>query len=348
MVPTVTTPPARKILLRDWVFKPLVGLLAAVYHLLLDLVDLLMMPVQKWVGIRGIAYIFVLPNLLIFGLFILLPMVLNFYYAFTGGTQLFPQDRPFVGMQNFERLFDCENFLNPNTCHEDLFARSVTNTAGFVVMQVGLMVLLSLVTALALNRRIVARGLFRSVFFYPVLLSPVVVALIWKWILQQEGLLNAFLVSLGEEKIPFLLNPNWARFWVIVISVWAQMGFFTLILLAGLQAIPSELYEAAAIDGASSWSSFRAITLPLLMPTMMVVLVLSLIRAVQIFDQVYPFTGGGPGTATLYMVQYIYETAFAGRTKQYGLAAAASVVLASVLFLFTFLQLRLGRKFDVS
>jgi alpha-1,4-digalacturonate transport system permease protein len=253
-----------------------------------------------------------------------------------------------VGAQNFETLFDCENFLLPNTCRQDLFPRAVVNTIGFVSTQVGLMVIVSLVTALALNRRIVARGFFRSVFFYPVLLSPVVVALIWKWILQQDGLLNALLVSLGGERISFLLSGDWARFWVVLISVWAQMGFFTLILLAGLQSIPSELYEAASIDGADSWSSFRSITLPLLMPTLMVVLVLSLIRAVQVFDQVFAFTGGGPGTATLYMVQFIYDTGFSNQTKEYGLAAAASVVLGVALLIFTLLQLRLGRTSDVS
>jgi alpha-1,4-digalacturonate transport system permease protein len=324
------------------------SLWAAFANLIFDLFDMIMTPLQKRLGIQRMAYIFVLPNLLIFGIFILLPMVLNFYYAFTGGTELFPQNRPFIGARNFETLFDCQNFFAPNTCRQDLFARAAVNTTVFVVSQVAVMVGVSLATALTLNRRIVARGFFRSVFFYPVLLSPVVVALIWKWILQQDGLLNALLVSLGGERIAFLLSADWARFWVVAISVWAQMGFFTLILLAGLQSIPAELYEAASIDGANSWLSFRSITLPLLMPTMMVVLVLSLIRAVQVFDQVFAFTGGGPGTATMYMVQYIYDTGFSNQTKEYGLAAAASVVLAAALLIFTLIQLRLGRTSDVS
>jgi alpha-1,4-digalacturonate transport system permease protein len=126
------------------------------------------------------------------------------------------------------------------------------------------------------------------------------------------------------------------------------MGFFTLILLAGLQAIPSEFYEAASIDGASRWQTFWSVTLPLLMPTMLVVLVLALIRAVQVFDQVFPFTGGGPGTATQYMVQYIYTTGFANQTKEYGLAAAASLVMALFLLVLTAAQLRLGRRSGAS
>ena len=310
--------------------------------------DIIFGPLQNLIGIKGMAYFFVLPNLLIFGIFVLFPVVLNFYYAFTGGTNIFLSDRPFVGTDNFEQLFDCENFANPNSCNEDIFWRAMFNTAKFVVLQVGFMVLFSLITALALNRNIVAKAFFRSVFFYPVLLSPVVVALIWKWILQRNGLLNAFLVALGGDKIPFLLNPNWAFFWIIFISVWAHMGFYTLILLAGLQSIPKNLYEAGDIDGANAWQAFRHITMPLLMPTMLVVMVLSLIRAVQTFDEVFAFTGGGPGTATLLLVQYIYQTGFADEIKRFGLAASASVVLGSVLLVLTLLQLYFGRKSDAT
>ncbi|MBK8021317.1 MAG: sugar ABC transporter permease [Chloroflexi bacterium] len=307
-----------------------------------------MHPLQNLLGVRRMAYIFILPNLLVFGIFILFPMLLNFYYAFTGGTELFPQDRPFVGMDNLNQLFTCEDFLQPNSCREDLFWRAVLNTGTYVVSQVLLLVLMSLITALALNRNIRGRGFFRSVFFYPVLLSPVVVALIWRWILLPDGLLNALVVSLGGERVGFLREAAWAQLWVIIISVWAQMGFFTLILLAGLQAIPTEFYEAAGIDGATPWQSFWNITLPLLMPNLFVVLVLSLIRAVQVFDQVFAFTGGGPGTATTYMVQYVYTTGFANQTKEYGLAAAASLVMAAFLLVLTTIQLRLGRRGEIS
>jgi alpha-1,4-digalacturonate transport system permease protein len=330
------------------ILKPFIRLWDMFYQGLINLVDFVMHPLQDRVGIKGMAYIFVLPNLLIFGIFILLPMLLNFYYAFTGGTQLFPQNRPFVGTDNLNALFNCGDFMVPNSCQEDLFWRAVFNTLSYVIAQVSLMIFLSMITALALNRDIRGRGFFRSVFFYPVLLSPVVVALIWKWILQQNGLLNALIVSLGGERIQFMTNAQWAQIWVVLISLWAQMGFFTLILLAGLQAIPHEFYEAASIDGANRWKSFWNITLPLLMPTMFVVILLSLIRAVQIFDQVFPFTSGGPGTATLYIVQYIFQTGFSNQTKEYGLAAAASLVMAAFLLILTLLQLRAGRASEVS
>ncbi|MBU0491159.1 MAG: sugar ABC transporter permease [Chloroflexi bacterium] len=312
----------------------------------LGLADLIILPIQNIIGTQRMAYFFILPNLLIFSVFILLPMLLNFYYGFTSGDSILLENRPFVGTSNLESLLYCTDYLDLNSCSRDLFWRSVSNTAGFVVGQVIAMVGISLITALVLNRKIVGRGFFRSVFFYPVLLSPVVVALIWKWILQHEyGLLNALIVNVGLEKIPFLLDANWARFWVIAVSVWAQMGFYTLILLAGLQGIPTTLYEAARMDGANAWQTLRSITLPLLMPTMTVVLVLSVIRAVQVFDQVYVLTNGGPGTATLYIVQYIYRTGFEHR--EYGMAAAASLVLAAALLVLTAGQLLLDRRQDV-
>ena len=312
--------------------------LSSISNFTIDRVDIVFTALQRVVGLRGMPYIFVLPNLLIFGIFILFPMLLNFVYAFTGGTEFFPDQRPWVGTANFEQLLDCENFLDPNTCREDLFWRAVFNTGRYVILQVGLMVLVSLATALVLNQKIKARGFFRSVYFYPVLLSPIVVALIWKWILQENGLLNGIIISLGYEKLPFLVDAQWARFWVVIISVWAFMGFYTLILLAGLQSIPSDLYEAASIDGANKWNSFVNITMPLLMPQMVVVLVLSLIRAVQIFDVVFAFTGGGPGTATLYLVQYIYSKGFSSPSKQFGLAAAASLFMAGVLVVLILVQ----------
>ena len=312
--------------------------------LLVTAVDLVLSPIQRRVGVDKMGYLFILPNLLIFGIFVLFPMLLNIYYSMTSGNNLYLQDRPFIGLGNFANLFDCGDFLSPNSCQEDLFWRGIFNTIQFVVFQVSGIVLFSLITALVLNRNIVARGFFRSVFFYPVLLSPVVVALIWKWVLQYEGALNAIVEILGGESARWLLDLNWSMFWVVFVSVWALMGFYTLILLAGLQSIPPELYEASSIDGANGWQDFRFVTMPLLMPTMFVVLVLSLIRAVQMFDQIYVLTGGGPGTRTQLLVQYIYTTGFSNQIQLFGLSAAASMVLGVTLLALTLLQLRLGNQ----
>ena len=190
------------------------------------------------------------------------------------------------------------------------------------------------------NGRILARGFFRAVFFFPVLLSPVVVALIWKWILQRDGLLNGVITAFGGTPTLWLAESGPAFFWVVFVSIWAHMGFYTLILLAGLQAIPADLYEAAQLDRASPWRTLTRITLPLLMPNMLVVLVLAAIKAVQTFDEVFVLTGGGPGSATTFIVQFIYQTGFQEQVRLYGLAAAGSLLLAVALIILTLIQLK--------
>ena len=309
----------------------------------MNLLEAPMRLAQKHLRGGRIGWVFVTPNLSVFGLFTFLPIVIDLIYAVTGGNQLFPAQRPYVGTANFQALLACRNYLDPNTCTRDLFWHGIYNTAEFVLLQVGFMVGLSLATALALNRPGRARGFFRAVFFYPVLLSPVVVALIWKWVLQRYGVLNAGLGALGLAPHDWLLNSSTAFFWSVFVSIWAHMGFYTLILLAGLQAIPRDVYEAAAMDATPPWRRFRRVTLPLLMPSLLVVLVLALIRAVQIFDEVYVLTGGGPGTSTTFLVQFIYQTGFAQQVREYGMAAAASLLLAAVLMALTVLQLRVTR-----
>ncbi len=311
---------------------------------IMRLIEIPFLGLQRLLGINRLAWAFLLPNLVLFGLFAFLPVIVNVFYATTGSDNVLLVDRPYVGARNFANLMDCSNYLDPNSCREDKFWRAVWNTTWFVTLQVGIMVGFSLLTAIILNRDIRARGFFRSVFFFPVLLSPVVVALIWKWILQREGVLNAFLDWTGIGGINWLVDAQWAFGWSVFISVWAHMGFYTLILLAGLQAIPRDVYEAATMDKASPWRSFRRITLPLLSPTMLVVLVLALIKGVQTFDEIYAFTGGGPGTATTFIIQYIYEEGFAGAPRLFGLAAAASLLVAGVLVVLTLVQLWINRR----
>ena len=294
---------------------------------------------QRRLGAGGVAAAFLAPNMLVFGVFVLFPMLLNVLYSFTGGGALFLDERVFVGALQYETLLDCESYLDPTSCREDRFWRAVGNTGFFVAVQVVALILVSLITALVLNREMRARGFWRAVFFFPVLLSPVVVALIWKWILQRNGLLNAMLAGLGIDPVLWLVERHWAMFWAIFVAVWAHLGFYTLILLAGLQAIPSDLYEAAEMDGTPRWRVLTRITLPLLWPNLAVVILLALIRAVQVFDEVFVLTGGGPGTATLFLVQYIYETGLAQQVRNLGLASAASILMALVLIVLTLVQL---------
>lgn len=324
--------------------KSLTSLVMAPVSLAMRIIDAPLRLLQKTTGIGGMAAFFLAPNMLIFGIFVLLPLVINFVYSMTGGTALFLAERTFVGGEQYARLFTCQDFLDPLSCQEDAFWTAVGNTFWFVILQVTLMILTALITALILNRDLAARSFWRAVFFFPVLLSPVVVGLIWKWILQRQGLLNYGLFQFGIEPYTWLTDRDWTFAATIGVSLWAHMGFYALILLAGLQAIPKDLYEAAEMDGTKPARVFWRITLPLLMPNLLVVIVLALIRAVQIFDEVYVLTGGGPGTSTLYLTQYIYETGFASQLRNPGLAAAASILMGAVLVVLTLIQLGIGRK----
>jgi len=310
----------------------------------LSLVDRPLRAWQRATGLGGMATFFLAPNMAIFGIFILFPLVVNFLYSMTGGTDLFLADRTFVGGQHYARLLDCENHLEPATCKDDLFWNAVWNTAAFVIIQVSLLTVVAITTALILNRELRARSFWRAVFFFPVLLSPVVVGLIWRWILQREGLLNLIVVGLGGDQTNWLTDRTYAFAAAVGVSIWAHVGFYALILLAGLQAIPKDLYEAAEMDGTRPARVFLRITLPLLMPNLLVVIVLALIRAVQVFDEVYVLTGGGPGTATLYLTQYIYEVGFASLLRNPGLAAAASILMGAVLVVLTLIQLGIARR----
>lgn len=313
-------------------------------HFVMGLADYPLRWLQKKTGISGMAGFFLAPNMLIFGIFVLLPIVINLIYSTTGGTAFFLSERSFVGADQYAQLFDCGNYLDPMSCREDAFWTAVGNTFWFVVLQVSLLIVASLITALILNRELMARSFWRAVFFFPVLLSPVVVGLIWKWILQRQGLLNFVLYEFGVEPYTWLSDRTFAFAATIGVSIWAHMGFYTLILLAGLQAIPKDLYEAAQMDGTRPARVFWRITLPLLMPNLLVVIVLALIKAVQIFDEVFVLTGGGPGTSTLYITQYIYETGFVSLPRNAGLAAAASILMGLVLVVLTLVQLGISRK----
>jgi ABC-type sugar transport system permease subunit len=390
--------------------------LSVAWAMLADAIDVPMRAIQRHVGAHRMAYVFLLPNLLVFGLFSFWPMLLNLWISFTGGSSTLLSQRPFVGLENFRELVACETIFVPRTCSVAGFSfwTGMWNTLVFAVIQVPVMVLFALVTALVLNREIRARGFWRAIYFYPVMLSPVVVGIIWDWILKRRGILNVMLADgvtawnaflAGPWAVPMIAaagalagitlaralasrfapaatfiaglvgaaigaggavlavppalfalepyrpvnwlvqtNSAWPMFWVVFVYTWAHVGFYMLILLAGLQAIPKDLYEAAEMDGTPKWRMFTRITLPLLMPTMLVVLVLSLIKAFQVFDEVYVLTGGGPGQATKMIIQHIYETAFTGDAKRYGVAAASSLMVAGLILVLTLVQLVLNRK----
>ena len=316
------------------------------WHLYSGTMNLLELPfswLQKLFGYKSIPWIFVIPSIVLFILFTFVPFFMNFGYAVTGGEEFLVPDRPYVGMKNFEILLSCEDYTNYQTCKDDLFWRATSNTIIFVSIQIGIMIVISLLTAVLLNRKMHGRAFFRAVYFFPVLLSPVVIAMVWKWILQEQGLANVGLQYLDLATIDWLIMPDWAFFWVVFITIWASMGFYTLIILAGLQAIPQDVYEAAQMDSSTPTRTFFKITMPLLMPTIFLVFMLAAIKGVQTFDDIYALTGGGPGSATMLLVQYIFETGFGTPPHYFGLAASVSILMTIIIILLTAIK-ALGKK----
>ena len=213
-------------------------------------------------------------------------------------------------------------------------------TIAFVV----LVTVASLALAILLNAQQRGKGVLRAAYFVPVVISPVVVGLIWSWVMtRQNGVVNELLRGVGLPAPGWLLDPSLAMLVIILVGVWINLGFFTMILLAGLQSIDPNLYEAATLDGATVWNQVRQITLPLLRPTTMVVVILAAINGFQAFDYIWTLTGGGPVGATTLMVQYIYENAFQSPI-QYGLASAAGVIFFVVVFGVTMLNYLVGRR----
>jgi multiple sugar transport system permease protein len=224
---------------------------------------------------------------------------------------------------------------------------ALRNTLTFILGYLPSVVLIALGLALLLNRHIKGRVVFRAIYFVPVVTSWVAVSLIWKWLLNpQYGLVNFALGAIGIKGPGWLFDPAWAMTGVILTSVWKDIGFVTVIYLAGLQDIPEPLYEAAALDGATPWQRFWSITFPMLAPTTFFVTTISLISSFQVFDQVWIMTQGGPAGATSVMVELIYKNAFS--YYKMGYASAISWVLFALIFAVTIAQNLLQKRLDRS
>ena len=300
---------------------------------------------QRLSGATGIPYLLILPNFLIFAAFTFAPFFINIGLMVTEGQSINFSERPFAGTDNLARLLA---EVNPDTGQENLeddkFLRAAADTLIFVVFQVPIMIFFALCTALALNRKIIGRGFWRAVFFYPVMLSPVVVGFLWTLILKRQGALSLMLMQWGilDEPLQWLQDPSWTMFWSVFVYTWAHLGFYMLILLAGLQAIPADLYEAAEMDGTPPMRQLTRITLPLLAPTLLVVTVLSLIKAFQAFEELYALNVRWQS-----LVAYIFETSgLRGQMTMHGLgvAAAASLLVAVALIILSLLQIRFSGR----
>lgn len=275
-------------------------------------------------------YLYVLHVMVGLGIFVFGPVVYAFFLGFNRWDLITPP--VWVGGDNYK------DFINSS-----LFWKVIGNTLYFTLVSVFLGVIVSLGLAMIVNQKIKGVSFFRPVYFLPVISSMVAVSLVWKWLYNaQFGLINYFLKFLGIAGPNWLNSSLWAMPAIIIMSVWKMTGYNMIVLLAGLQNIPKELYEVASIDGASRWRQFWNITLPLLSPALFFALIILFISSFQVFEQTYVMTGGGPHYATLTLPLYIYQTSFLWFKIGYG--AALSFVFFLIILAVILIQLGFEKK----
>jgi ABC-type sugar transport system permease subunit len=278
-----------------------------------------------------IGWSFLLPNFLGFALLTLVPMVFGLALSFMDWSPW--GDPEWVGFENFERMF-----------RNSTFWIALWNTTYYAAGHIPLTMVVSLGLALLLNRALAGLGFFRTAFFLPYVTSLVAVAVVWNMLFNPtSGPVNQFLQVLGVTDPPgWTSSTAWAMPAVIIASVWRDMGYYMVLFLAGLQTIPTELYEAARVDGANAWQRFWNITLPGLRPTTFFVLIMCTVASFKVFDLIVVMTDGGPGRATKVLSQLIYEEGI--REGRFGLASAISLVLFVLVAGFTVIQFLLQRR----
>lgn len=276
----------------------------------------------------GLCWLFLAPSLLVFLLYRVIPLGWNVVLSFERWSPFRPAE--WAGFAHYEEML----------FHDDVFWTSLWNTAVFMT-SAPLAIALALGIALLVDTPIRGRALYRAAVFLSYPLMTVAVGIIWRWLYDEKvGLINYLLIRAGvvDRGIPFLDSPDWALPAVIVAAIWQIVGFFMVILLAGLQSIPRELHEAAAIDGAGAGRRFGRITLPLLRPSIFLCLIVGIINSFTSFDLVYVMTRGGPSHATELLITYAYRAAFT--LTRFDYAAALSVVLFLFLLALTWLANR--------
>jgi multiple sugar transport system permease protein len=280
------------------------------------------------------GYIFILPALALFLVFMVLPAILAFFLSFTNYDLL--TEAKWVGFDNYSRLWN-----------DQLFARSLQNIGFYVLLYVPPMIALSLLLALALNRKVPGMKIFRLVYYFPMVTSTVAASTVWIWLLNKDfGLINQMLSFVGINGPAWLSNSDTAMLAVVLVSVWQGLGSNMIIYLAGLQGIPEYLYEAAVLDGANKVQLLRHITWPALRATTFFVTTMLLIGAFQLFDQAYVMTKGGPANATRTPVYNIYESGF--NRLQMGYAAAQAFALFLIILFVTYINNRTNRDNNFS
>ncbi len=278
-------------------------------------------------------YLFLLPALIALSISVFWPALQAFYLSFTSFGIDLTTAPTWVGGKNIQRLL-----------HDPVFWQTVANSLLYLVGVVPVLTVTPLLLAILVNRSLPGMHWLRLAYYSPVVISMVVAGIAWRWLFAESGLLNQILVSLGisKEGIPWLTSPSLALTSVMVVTLWKGIGYYMVIYLAGLQAIPQELYEAAAIDGADDWRRHWHITIPLMRPYGVLVVIISAISATKVFEEVYIMTQGGPRNSSKTVVYYIYEQAFEKLEISY--ACATGLILFLAILLLSALRLWLVPK----
>jgi|HigsolmetaAR201D_1030396.scaffolds.fasta_scaffold02679_6 multiple sugar transport system permease protein len=280
-------------------------------------------------------YLFILPHLLFFTAFLAYPFFYGIYISLFNFDFLRPEYRPFVGLENYANLL-----VNRNSIQFTDFWRSLGNTGVFLLYSVPPLVILALLLAVLLNGKYPGRNLFRGLFFAPYALSVTVAAVLWRWLFEQGGLIDTWMINLGLSSVSWLGSQPWAWLAITICTIWWTIGFNTVIFLAALQDISESLYEAAAIDGANAVQQFFSITIPLLRPVLIFVLTITVLASANLFGQSHIMTGAQStviGTESI--IQRIYSEGIL--QNRMGSAAAMSILVAAMLLIITTINFRI-------
>ncbi|MGI0145170.1 carbohydrate ABC transporter permease [Streptococcus pneumoniae] len=281
-----------------------------------------------------LGYSFLAPALILLGIFLVIPVGMVIYYTFTDYYLLTPDERKFVGFENFIRL-----------TKDPIFLKSFLNTLKFVVWIIPVQLGAALGMALIVNKKRKGNMFFKVAFFAPVVMSLVVISILWLYLLNpNSGLLNAILNKVGIASQPFLTSPKQAMYAIVFVSAWQGAGYQMLLFLGVMQNIPQDVYEAAELDGFSKWAQFRYITMPLLKPTALFVLLTTLISAFKLIVQPMVMTQGGPLNSTITMVYYIYQQGFTDRLVGY--SSSIALVFTTLIGMISLVQRRVLKEDD--
>ncbi len=281
---------------------------------------------------QAVGLAFVTPAAVLIGIFGLLPIVWSLVLSFQRSDLLTP-DTPWVGLDNYRKA-----------ASDDTFHQAVQHTIVYTALFVPATMVIGVLIAVALNRTIRGAAFYRTAAYVTMAVSTITEAIIFMWLFEPSfGIVNATLGSVGVPRQQWLSNPDQALYVIVAMTVWGWTGFAVVVYLAALQGIPQELLDAAAIDGARPWTVFRTITVPLLSPASLFLGIWLSINALQLFDEVYLTTRGGPLHATTVVVYYLWDQAF--RQFDAGYAAALAYVLFLVILVITFVQFRVGERF---